>query len=96
MYVVVNMRERPWHFVVIIPIAYERDERLRRLIVREVIHALQPVLRGIIGLRSAAIGLSDVLRLIVYLPVPAVCRHTEEHFLGIHDLGSVVVDALKP
>ena len=49
-HVVVHMRERPRHLVVIVPISHEWDERLRRLIVREVIHTLQPVLRRIVGL----------------------------------------------
>ena len=49
-HVIVHMRERPRYFVVIVPISHERDERLRRLIVREVIHAFEPVLRGIVGL----------------------------------------------
>ena len=96
LHVVVHMRERPRHFVVIIPISHERDERLRRLIVREVIHAFQPVLRGVVGLRGAAIGLTDIGRQVVNLPVPAVSGHTEEHLLSVHDLGGIIVDTLKP
>ena len=95
-HVVVHMRERPRHFIVIVPISHERDERLQRLIVREVIHAFQPVLRGVVGLRGAAIGLADIGRQVVNLPVPAVSGHTEEHLLSVHDLGGIIVDALKP
>lgn len=95
-HVVVHMRERPRHFVVIVPISHERDERLRRLVIREVIHAFQPVLRGVVGLRGAAISLANVGWQVIYLPVPAVGGHSEEHLLGIHDLGRIVVDVLKP
>lgn len=95
-HVVVHMRERPRHFVVIVPISHERDERLRRLVIRKVIHALEPVLRGVVGLRGSTIVFADVLRLVVYLPVPSVGGHSEKHLLRIHDLGRIVVDALKP
>ena len=90
-HVVVHMRERPRHFVVIVPISHERDERLRRLVIREVIHALEPVLRGVVGLRGAAIVFADVLRLVVYLPVPAIGGYSEKHLLRIHDLGRIAL-----
>ena len=80
-HVVVHMRERPRDFIVIIPITNYGNERLRRLIVREVVRALKPVLRSIVGVGCPSIIFAEVFRLVVNLPVPAVggqCSHLSD------------------
>ena len=95
-HIVVHMRQCPRSHIVIIPIGNNGNERLRRCIVRKVIHTLHPVFCSIIGMRSTTIILAQVLRGIVNLPVPTVGRHTEEHLVGVHYLGGIIINALKP
>jgi len=96
LHVVVHMRERPRHLVVVVPIGHDGDERLRRLIIREIVAALHPELRRIVGVGSPPVGHAHVLWRIVYPPVPPVGRHPQKHLIRIHDLYGVIIDALQP
>ena len=96
LHVVVHMGERPRHLVVVIPIGHDGDERLRRFVIRKVVAALHPELRRIVGVGSPPVGDSHVLWRVVYPPVPPVGGHPQEHFVRIHDLYGVIIDALQP
>ena len=92
LHVVVHMGERPRHLVVVVPIGHDGDEGLRRLVVREVVAALHPELRRIVGVGSPPVGHAHVLWRVVYPPVPPVGGHPQEHFVRIHNLYGVIID----
>ena len=95
-HVIVDMGKGVRHLVIIIPIGHDREKGLRRRVTCEVVRSRHPVPCGVVGVGNAPVGLAQVLRGIVNLPVPAVGRHTEEYLIRVHDLGGVIVDALQP
>ena len=84
------------HLVIIIPIGYDREKGLGRRVTCEVVRSRHPVPCGVVGVGNAPVVLTQVLRRIVDLPVPAVGRHSQENLIRVHDLGGVIVNALQP
>ena len=95
-HVIVDMGKGVRHLVIIIPIGHDREKGLGRRVTCEVVRARHPVPCGVVGVGNAPVGLAQVLRRIVNLPVPAVGRHSQENLIRVHDLGGVIVDALQP
>ena len=95
-HVIVDMGKGVRHLVIIIPIGHDREKGLGRRVTCEVVRSRHPVPRGVVGVGNAPVGLAQVLRRIVNLPVPAVGRHSQENLVRVHDLGGVIVNALQP
>ena len=95
-HVVVYLRERPWHLVVIVPICHDRDKGLGRLVVGKIIAASHPELGGIVSVGGSPVGFAKVLRGIIYLPVPAIARQAHEQLLRVHGLHRIIIDTLQP
>ena len=84
------------HLVIIIPIGHDREKGLGRRVTCEVVRSRHPVPRGVVGVGNAPVGLAQVLRRVIDLPVPAVGRHPQENLVRVHDPGGVIVNALQP
>ena len=95
-HVIVDMGKGVRHLVIIIPIGYDREKGLGRRVTCEVVRSRHPVPRGVVGVGNAPVGLAQVLRRVIDLPVPAVGRHPQENLVRVHDLGGVIVNALQP
>ena len=95
-HVVIHMRERPRAHIIIVPIGNDGDEWLRRSIIGKVVDTLHPVFRGIVGMRSSTVILTQILWGVIDLPIPPVGGHTEEYLIWIHHLHSIIIYTLKP
>ena len=95
-HVIVDMGKGVRHLVIIIPIGHDREKGLGRRVTCEVVRSRHPVPCGVVGVGNAPVVLTQVLRRIVNLPVPAVGRHSQENLIRVHDLGGVIVNALQP
>ena len=95
-HVIVDMGKGVGHLVIIIPIGHDREKGLGRRVTCEVVRSRHPVPRGVVGVGNAPVGLAQVLRRVIDLPVPAVGRHSQENLIRVHDLGGVIVNALQP
>ena len=95
-HVIVDMGKGVRHLVIIIPIGYDREKGLGRRVTCEVVRSRHPVPRGVVGVGNAPVGLAQVLRRVIDLPVPAVGRHPQENLVRVHDPGGVIVNALQP
>ena len=96
LHVVVNVRQRPGNFVVVIPIGHDGYHRLGRSVIGEVVAARHPQLCGVVGVGSASVAVAQVFRLVIDLPVPAVGGHSEKDLLRVHDTDGIIVHALQP
>ena len=95
-HVIVDMGKGVRHLVIIIPIGHDREKGLGRRVTCEVVRSRHPVPCGVVGVGNAPVGLAQVLRRVIDLPVPAVGRHPQENLVRVHDPGGVIVNALQP
>ena len=95
-HVVIYLRKRPRHHIYIVPIGNNGDHGLGRRIPGKVVAASHPELGGIVGVGNPPVGFAQVLRGVVYLPVPAVSRQAHENLFRGHRRDRVIVNALQP
>ena len=69
---IVPLQECIGDFIIIIPIDKDGDERLRGRVACEIIAARHPQICGIVSVGSPTVRFTEVLRLVVDLPVPTI------------------------